>query len=448
VQTAVNSKPTKVYLETFGCQANQLESIHLSRLLREGAFDLTESVADADVILFNTCSVRQHAEEKVFSRLGRLASWKQGKTGRVLGILGCMAVEHKAHLLDRIPHLDVVLGPDQYPKVADVLRRAAASVGPSVLADFDPVYFPENDPKAMGLDHRAFVEIVKGCDKFCTFCIVPFTRGREVSRDPEAVVEEVRQLVDSGVQEITLLGQNVNSYGLGLKRTGLSPTFPQLLRRVAAVEGLRRLRFMTPHPLDLSDDLAAAFADTPNLCPYIHLPLQSGSDRVLKRMNRKYTAAHYLDRVRVLRQARPDLAFSTDLIVGFPGETDADFNETLCLMEEVRYDFYFSFKYSPRVGTPGARMIDPVPEEAKEERLALLNEKANRLAAERARTRIGMVEEVLVDGEAERTPGSLYGKSAHGRVVVFPAEGRHRGDFVMVEIQEIRVANLLGKVVE
>jgi tRNA-2-methylthio-N6-dimethylallyladenosine synthase len=316
------------------------------------------------------------------------------------------------------------------------------------LADFDPVYFPENDPGHLASPHRAFVEIVKGCDKFCTFCIVPFTRGREVSRDPESVVAEVERLVSVGVKEVTLLGQNVNSYGLGLKRTGLAPTFPQLLRRVAKVEGLQRLRFMTPHPLDLSDDLAQAFADTPNLSPYVHLPVQCGSDKVLKRMNRKYTADHFLGRVKVLKDACPGLAISTDLIVGFPGETDEDFQDTLRLMETVKFDFYYSFKYSPRAGTPGARMLDQVPEEVKEERLAALNEAANRHAQERARARVGMVEEVLVDGEAERTPGSLYGKSAQNRVVVFPKEGHRPGEMVRVKIEECRVANLLGKAVE
>lgn len=448
MQTAESIEHPKVYLETFGCQANTLESIHLSRLLREGSFDLTDLADDADVILFNTCSVRQNAEQKVFSRMGQLYEWKKAKKGRVLGVLGCMAVELKDGLLERLPHLDVVLGPDQYPKVAEVLRRASMTGSPSIAADFDPIYFPENDPANLAFPHRAFVEIMKGCDNFCTFCIVPFTRGREVSRNPGAVVEEVEHLVAAGVKEVTLLGQNVNSYGLGLKRTGEVPTFPQLLRRVAAVQSLKRLRFMTPHPLDLSDDLARAFADTPHLCPYLHLPVQSGSDKVLKRMNRKYTAEHYLGRVEALRKACPGIAISSDFIVGFPGETDEDFKDTLRLMDEVRFDFYYSFKYSPREGTPGARMLDKVPETVKEERLAAMNRLANAHAQERAKARVGLVEEVLVDGEAERTPGSLYGKSAQNRVVVFPKDGHEPGEMLKVKIQECRVANLLGKVVE
>jgi len=436
----------KVYLETLGCQANQLESIHVTRLLREGGYGSTERWEDADVILFNTCSVRQHAEEKIFSRLGQLTAWKDEREGRVLGVLGCMAVEHKERLLDRVPHLDVVLGPDRYPQVVETLRRASGERARSALADFDPAVFPESDPGHLVTPHRAFVEIMKGCDKFCSYCVVPFTRGREGSRDPDAIVEEVARLVGSGVREITLLGQNVNSYGVGLRREGEVPSFPSLLRRVAAVEGLERLRCMTPHPLDLSDDLAAAFGDTPNLCPYLHLPVQSGADAVLKRMNRRYTAGHYLGRVARLRQERPDIALSSDFIVGFPGETDEDFEATLRLMDEVRYDFYYSFKYSARPGTLAARMTDAVPEMVKEERLARLNEKANRHAAERAAARVGLVEEVLVDGEAERTPGCLYGKSRQNRVVVFDAEGHRPGETVRVLVKEHRVANLLGKV--
>lgn len=439
--TAVENHP-KVYLETFGCQANALESIHLTRLLREASFEMTDDLADADAVLFNTCAVRDHAEHKILSRLGRLEDWKGERPGRVLGVLGCMAVEHKERLLERVPHLDLVLGPDQYPKVAEALRRAAQG-SPSVWTEFDPVYFPENDPARLASPFRAFVGILKGCNNFCTYCVVPSTRGREVSRNPDAVVEEVRRLVDAGIVEVTLLGQNVNSYD-----GGAGTGFPELLRRVGAVPGLRRLRFMTPHPKDLSEGLVRAFAEIPNLCPSLHLPVQSGSDSVLRRMNRRYTAAHYLGLVDSLRKARRDLSFSTDFIVGFPGETDGEFEETLRLMDAVRFDLYYSFKFSPRPGTRAADLEGQVGEDVKEERHARLKAKANEHSLERARARVGLVEQVLVDGEAERTPGALYGKSLQNRVVVFPSSGHRPGELVDVRIEECRVANLLGKVVE
>ena len=468
-------QPKKVFLETFGCQSNTLESLHLVHLLRQGDFVMAEGAEDADVVLFNTCSVRQNAEHKVFSRLGQLAEWKSDRPGRVLGVLGCMATSYKEELLDRAPHLDLVLGPDQYPKAADLLRKASdRSNAPTVMADFDPAYFPESMPDLLPSPHRAFVEILKGCDKFCTFCIVPFTRGREVSRDPESILEEVGRLVASGVREVTLLGQNVNSYGLGLRSRGGTPTFAALVRRVAAVPGLARLRFMTPHPLDLSDELVGVVGDTPHVCPCVHLPVQCGSDRLLKLMNRKYTVEHYLGRVRALQAARPDLALTSDLIVGFPGERDDDFEGTLRLMDEVRYDSVYSFKYSPRQGTPASRMLDQVPEEVKEGRLARLNGKANAHAAERAWARVGKVEDVMVEGTADRTLGALFGKTEHNRGVIFPGEWAgppvggpiagdetpeaadprlklrafKPGDLVKVRITGRRVANLFGDLSE
>ena len=464
----------KVYLETLGCQSNVVESDHVSSLLIREGFALTGDSAEADVILFNTCSVRQHAEDKIFSRLGELTDWKNGKQGRVLGVLGCMATSHKENIIDRAPQVDLVLGPDQYPKAAGAISRASQGVGPQVLADFDPAYFPENDPHRLSSPHKAFVEIMKGCDKFCTFCVVPFTRGREVSRKPDEILAEVGSLARAGVKEVMLLGQNVNSYGLpssSIQRlengqlgkpsshkkndmeTGLAlkdhgpVSFPELLRRVGEVAGIERVRFMTSHPLDLSDDLVRAMAETPSVCEMIHLPVQCGSDAVLKRMNRKYSVAHYLNRVEALRKAVPHLAFTTDLIVGFPGETDEDFEGTLGLLEEVRYDLVYSFKYSPRLGTPAARMMNQVPEELKDERLARLNERAWKHAADRHLARIGMVEEVLVEGEADKTPGAYYGKTRQNRTVVFPAQGLHAGDKVRVRVEKSKIASLYGKIV-
>jgi len=436
----------KVFMETFGCQSNVLESGHVSSLLLKNQFSLTKQIEDADVILFNTCSIRQHAEDKVFSRLGQLADWKKEKEGRVVGVLGCMATSYKEHLMERAPHLDLVVGPDQYLKVPQVIREASQTGKSQVLADFDPVYFPENDTDRLSQPHKAFIEIMKGCDKFCTFCVVPFTRGREISRPSEDIVLETQKLARAGVKEVMLLGQNVNSYGLGLKSKGKTITFAQLLREVARVDGIERVRFMTSHPLDLPDELVEVMAAEPAVCESIHLPVQCGSDRILKRMSRKYSIEHYLERVQKLRSSIKDLFITTDLIVGFPGESDEDFQGTMDLLDQVRYDAVYSFKYSPRIGTVAARMLDQVEEEAKDERLARLNEKAWKHAAEACASRLGKVEKVLVDGPADKTPGGFYGKSRQNRTVVFLGQGYQAGDVVKVKVDRHKVANLYGTV--
>jgi tRNA-2-methylthio-N6-dimethylallyladenosine synthase len=438
----------KVFMETFGCQSNVLESDHVASLLLKNNFSLTPDAKEADVILFNTCSIRQHAEDKVFSRLGQLVEWKRNKDGRVLGVLGCMATSYKNHLMERAPHLDMVVGPDQYLKVPQVIREASRTGQSQVLADFEPVYFPENDPENLSSPHKAFIEIMKGCDKFCTFCVVPFTRGREVSRPAEDILDEVERLSAAGVKEVMLLGQNVNSYGLGLKSKGKTITFSQLLRKVAGVTGIQRVRFMTSHPLDLSDELVEVMANVPSVCESIHLPVQCGSDKVLKRMSRKYSVAHYLERVEKLRGEIKNLFITTDLIVGFPGEMEEDFRGTMELLDKVRYDAVYSFKYSPRIGTPAARMLDQVDEEIKDARLAQLNEKAWEHAFKSCETRLGKVEEVLVDGPADKTPGAFYGKSRQNRTVVFKGKGYKAGDLVQVQIESHKVANLYGTVLQ
>ncbi len=438
----------KVFMETFGCQSNVLESDHVTGLLLKNHFSMTPTLEDADVILFNTCSIRAHAEDKVFSRLGQLAEWKRDRAGRVIGVMGCMATSYKDQLMERAPHLDLVVGPDQYLKVPQTIREASRSGMSQVLADFDPIYFPENDPFRLSQPHKAFIEIMKGCDKFCTFCVVPFTRGREISRPLESILAEVESIAQAGVKEVMLLGQNVNSYGLGLRSKGQGASFSGLLRQVGEIPGIQRVRFMTSHPLDMPDDLMEVMASTPAVCNSIHLPVQCGSDKVLKRMNRKYSVAHYLERVEKLRASIPDLFITTDLIVGFPGEEEKDFQGTLDLLDQVHYDAVYSFKYSPRLGTPAARMLDQVPEEAKDERLARLNTMAWRHSSEKCAERLGKVEEVLVDGPADKTPDAYYGKSRQNRTVVFhPAqsEAYQAGDVVSVLVDKHKVANLYGK---
>ena len=439
-------KDKKVFMETFGCQSNVLESDHVTGLLLKNDFSMTQTLEDADVILFNTCSIREHAEHKVFSRLGQLAEWKRGREGRVIGVLGCMATSYKDQLMEKAPHLDMVVGPDQYLKVPQVIREASGTGQSQVLADFDPIYFPENDPSRLSQPHRAFIEIMKGCDKFCTFCVVPFTRGREVSRPAESILDEITGIARVGVKEVMLLGQNVNSYGLGLKSKGQVITFPELLRQVGTIKGIERIRFMTSHPLDLSDELVEVMAKVPSVCESIHLPVQCGSDKVLKRMSRKYSVAHYLERVRKLKSSIQDLFITTDLIIGFPGETEEDFQGTLDLLHQVHYDAVYSFKYSPRIGTPAARMLDQVSEEVKDERLARLNEKAWKHASESCEARLGKVEEVLVEGPADKTPDAFYGKSRQNRTVVFLGDGYKAGDKVFVKVESHKVANLFGSV--
>lgn len=437
----------KVFLETFGCQSNVLESDHVTSLLLENNFSVTPRSEEADVILFNTCSIRQHAEDKIFSRLGQLTEWKRDREGRVIGVLGCMATSYKEQLLERAPQLDLVVGPDQYLKVPQAIREASSRGKIQVLADFDPVYFPENDPKRLSQPHKTFIEIMKGCDKFCTFCVVPFTRGREVSRPAEDILKEIEGLARAGVKEVMLLGQNVNSYGLGLKSRGKSLAFPQLLKEAGQVEGIDRVRFMTSHPLDLSDELIEVMASVPAVCESIHLPVQCGSDIVLKRMGRKHSVAHYLERVAKLKASIRDLFITTDLIVGFPGETEEDFRATLDLLDRVKYDAVYSFNYSPRLGTPAARMLNQVPEDVKDERLERLNEKAWDYASKSCETRLGLVEEVLVDGPADKTPNAFYGKTRQNRTVVFPGEGYRAGDLVKVKIESHKIANLYGKLI-
>ncbi len=439
------SKEKKVFMETFGCQSNVLESDHVTGLLLKDNFTMTQKQEDADVILFNTCSIRDHAEHKVFSRLGQLVDWKNDREGRVIGIMGCMATSYKDQLIERAPHLDMVVGPDQYLKVPQVIREAAGNGISQVLADFDPIYFPENDPNRLSQPHKAFIEIMKGCDKFCTFCVVPFTRGREISRPAESILDEITKIAQAGVKEVMLLGQNVNSYGLGLKSRGKTDSFAQLLRQVGEIKGIERVRYMTSHPLDMPDDLIEVMADVPAVCESIHLPVQCGSDKVLKRMNRQYSVEHYLERVAKLRGRVKDLFITTDLIVGFPGEEEKDFQGTLDLLDKVHYDAVYSFKYSPRLGTPAARMLDQVPEEVMDERLARLNEKAWKHAGECCETRVGKTEEVLVDGPADKTPDAFYGKSRQNRTVVFPGKGYKTGDMVQVKIESHKVANLYGK---
>jgi tRNA-2-methylthio-N6-dimethylallyladenosine synthase len=412
--------PRKVYVHTFGCQMNESDSDRMVELLGRHAFARADSAEDADLILLNTCAVREKAEQKLLSALGRYRAVK-ARRGALIAVSGCVAQQEKDRLLSRVPYVDFVFGPDNIGRLPELVERAAqrerfAETG---WMDSEEYVFPRADAEAARGRATAFVTAMKGCDNVCAFCIVPHTRGREVSRPYPDVVGECAALAAVGVREVTLIGQNVNSYRGGC-------TFAELLRRVAAVPAIARVRFTTSHPHDLSDALVDAFRDEPKVMPHFHLPVQSGSDPVLGRMRRDYSVEEYLDRFRRLSEARPGIAITTDFIVGFPGETDADFDASLALLERARFENSFSFLFSPRPHTVAARRLESspewreVPREIAVERLERLQAVQRRITAGRLAGEVGKVVEVLVEGPSD-DPARRFGRTPENRVVHFDA---------------------------
>ncbi len=436
-------EPLRFYIQTFGCQMNDHESAVLARLLEEDGNLEVARAEEADVILLNTCAIRAKAEQKVYSQLGRYRQLKEGRPELILGVGGCVAQGEGRKVFRRAPFVDLVFGtqavhqvPGLVRLVRDGRRRLVATPQEDAPETLEALY-----AHSRGRGVRAYVTVMQGCDNYCAYCVVPFVRGREVSRAPEEIVAEVERLVGDGVAEVTLLGQNVNSYGRKPER-GLD--FPGLLRRVAAVTGLKRIRFTTSHPKDLSDALIASFAAVPKLMPHIHLPVQSGADRVLEAMRRGYTARHYRERVARLRAARPDIAITSDVIVGFPGETEAEFAATLELMDGVGFDGLFSFKYSPRPGTAAARLPGAVPEPVKEERLARLQALQAEHTLRRNRQFEGTLCSVLVEGASKAGGGQLVGRTPHNKIVNFDGPPQWVGDEVPVRIDRAAVNSLVG----
>jgi tRNA-2-methylthio-N6-dimethylallyladenosine synthase len=424
----------KLHVITYGCQMNEYDSERVAGLLREHRYELTESPADADLILVNTCAIREKAEEKVFSKLGELRALKARKPGLLVGVMGCMAQLQQTAVQKRAPHVDLVFGSAAVSRVAELVERARSERRPVLETGEAPlVKITARPPSADRV--RAYVTVMEGCEKHCTFCVVPRTRGRERSHPPAAIVAEVRGLVAEGCREVTLLGQTVNAYGRDLT----PPTdLPELLRRVNDVQGLARIRFTTSNPYNLTPRMVAAMRDVPKVCEWFHLPLQSGSNRMLERMNRGYTRERYLELVADLRDAAPDIALSTDLIVGFPGETEEDFAATLAMVERVQYDNVFAFRYSRRPGTAAAEMPDQIPEALKADRNHRLLEVVHRVTAARAARLAGRVVEVLVDGVSRRNGGEMSGRTRCNRVVNFDGLGRARvGDVVHVRVTEV-----------
>lgn len=438
----------KLYIQTNGCQMNEYDSAKMRDVLRAShGLQLTDNPDEADVLLLNTCSVREKAQEKVFSALGRWRPLKDRRPEVIIGVGGCVASQEGEAIQKRAPYVDIVFGPQTLHRLPQLLDEAR--VGRQRLVD---ISFPEIEkfdalpkPRAEGV--KAFVSVMEGCSKYCTFCVVPYTRGEEISRPLDDVIREIAVLAEQGVREINLLGQNVNAYR-GEMEDGDVADFTLLLHYVAAVEGIQRIRYTTSHPIEFSDELIRAYAEIPQLVDHLHLPVQSGSNTILQRMKRGHTRVDYLQTIAKLRSIRPNISLSSDFIVGFPGETDAEFAETMALIEEVGFDLSFSFIYSPRPGTPAADLPDDVTMEEKKRRLQELQQRINRQAADISRAMIGTVQTILVEGKSKKNPLQMTGRTENNRVVNFNGHPRLAGQFVDVMITEALPNSLRGRLLE
>ena len=440
----------KLYIETYGCQMNVADSEVVASVMKMAGYDACASLEEADAVFLNTCSVRDNAEQKIFRRLEALHAERKKRGGLIIGVLGCMAERVKDDLLEH-HHCDLVAGPDAYLSLPDLIAQAEAGhKAMNIELSTTETYRDVVPQRLHGAHLSGFVSIMRGCNNFCHYCIVPYTRGRERSRDVESILTEVRDLRDRGYKEVTLLGQNVNSYRWEEQGTSSPNTvsFPQLLRRVAETAPEMRIRFTTSHPKDMSDDTLRVIAEVPNVCKHIHLPVQSGSDRILKGMNRKYTRAWYLDRVAAIRRIVPDCGLSTDIFVGYHDETEEDHQLSLSLMKEVGYDSAFMFKYSERPGTYASKHLpDNVPEEVKLRRLAELIELQTQLSAEQNAKDVGKEFDVLVENFSKRSREQLCGRTEQNKMVVFDKRGHHIGETVRVRITGSTSATLLGEAV-
>jgi len=438
----------KLYIKTMGCQMNEYDSARMADLLAAThGYAPTDKPEEADLLLLNTCSIRERAQEKVFTQLGYWRALKQARPGVMIGVGGCVASQEGAAIKTRAPHVDVVFGPQTLHRLPELLESARAG-RPAIDVSFPEIEKFDRLPEPRVEGVRAFVSIMEGCSKYCTYCVVPFTRGEEFSRPFDDVLAEVVALAEQGVREVTFLGQNVNAYR-GLRHDGTHADLAELIRYSAEIEGIGRIRFMTSHPVEFTDRLIDAYRDVPLLAAHLHLPVQSGSDRILAAMKRGHTVLEYKAKLRRLRAVRPDLSITTDLIVGFPGETDADFEDTLNLVAETGFDNSFTFIYSARPGTPAAELADATPPAVKEQRLAILQRRLDQQAAAISRRMVGTVQRVLIEGPSKRNPAELAGRTENNRVVNL-ADGHAGlvGRFVDVEITEALAHSLRGRVIE
>ncbi len=434
----------KLFVKTHGCQMNEYDSARMFDVLREESdYELVDDEREADVILLNTCSIREKAQEKVFHQLGRWQSLKQANPNLVIGVGGCVASQEGEAIRSRAPYVDMVFGPQTIHRLPDMVGAAQVQKLPVVDVTFPEVEKFDRLPEPRVEGPAAFVSIMEGCSKYCSFCVVPYTRGEEVSRSVDSVMQEVVSLARQGVREIHLLGQNVNSY-----RGPIDDDFAdlaELIHYVAAIEGIERIRFTTSHPLDFSDHLIETYAQVPELVDHLHLPVQSGSDRILQAMKRGHTRADYIEKIRKLRAVRPNISLSSDFIVGFPGETQEDFDDTMALIDEVGFDVSFSFIYSARPGTPAAALLDETPEAVKKERLQILQQRIRDQAEQIALNMVGTTQRVLVTGPAKKDPKQLAGRTENNRVVNFAANVDEVDQFVDVVITQALPNSLRGK---
>lgn len=437
----------KLFIQTHGCQMNEYDSTRMVELLNEShGLELTDSPEEADVILLNTCSIREKAQEKVFSALGRWRELKKTRPDMVIGVGGCVASQEGDGIRQRAPYVDMVFGPQtlhRLPKMIDAVRQERK---PVVDISFPEIEKFDHLPAPRAEGPTAFVSIMEGCSKYCTFCVVPYTRGEEVSRPFEEVLAEVSLLAEQGVKEVNLLGQNVNAYR-GPITDGDEGDLALLINYVAEIEGIERIRFTTSHPVEFSDSLIQAFADVPKLVSHLHLPVQSGSDRILGLMKRGHTALEYKSKIRRLRQARPDLSLSSDFIVGFPGETDTDFEQTMKLIEDIGFDNSFSFIYSARPGTPAANFPDDVSAEVKQQRLSRLQARIRDMVESISQSMVGTRQRVLVDRPSKKDANMLAGRTENNRVVNFAGPAVLIGHFAEVHITEALPNSLRGRLV-
>lgn len=437
----------KLHIKTWGCQMNEYDSSKMADLLRSThGLELTEVPEEADVLLLNTCSIREKAQEKVFHQLGRWKELKKNNPNLLIGVGGCVASQEGEHIRTRAPYVDIVFGPQTLHRLPEMINQIRG--GKSSVVD---ISFPEiekfdclPEPRAEG--PTAFVSIMEGCNKYCTYCVVPYTRGEEVSRPVDDILFEIAQLAAQGVREVNLLGQNVNAYR-GPTFDGEICTFAELLRLVAAIDGIDRLRFTTSHPIEFTDDIIEVYRDTPELVSFLHLPVQSGSDRVLTMMKRGHTALEYKSIIRKLKAVRPNIQISSDFIVGFPGETNEDFEQTMNLIAQVNFDMSFSFIYSARPGTPAADYPDDVTEDEKKQRLYLLQQRINNQAAQFSRAMLGTEQRVLVEGPSKKDIMELTGRTETNRIVNFQGTPEMIGKFVDIKITDVFTNSLRGEVV-
>lgn len=438
----------KLYIQTNGCQMNEYDSDKMRDVLKAShGFELTDDPKQADVLLLNTCSIREKAQEKVFSALGKWRKIKDKRPDIIIGVGGCVASQEGAAIQKRAPYVDIVFGPQTLHRLPQLLDQARTKHERVVDVSFPEIEKFDALPEPRAEGPKAFVSVMEGCSKYCTYCVVPYTRGEEISRPLSDVIAEITALAAQGVREINLLGQNVNAYR-GEMDDGDIADFALLLHYVAAVDGIDRIRFTTSHPAEFTDSLIEAFAEIPKLVNHLHLPVQSGSDHILKLMKRGYTRADYIEKIRKLREARPDIYLSSDFIVGFPGETEAEFEETMTLIEEIGFDLSYSFVYSQRPGTPAADMPDDVPEEVKKQRLDRLQQRINEMAAAISDSMVNSVQTVLVEGQSKKNPLQMQGRTENNRVVNFIAHPRLAGQFVDVLITEALANSLRGRIVD